>query len=107
MLATGNNVYSALQLTNQHTYIHTYIHIWEKAEKKCTLVEITVPLDNNLQKAPKEETRYINLISKMQWLYRGYIFEVIVVAVGAMGAVPVPLEENLKNYSQKMRTLNH
>ena len=32
----------------------------------------------------------------MQRLYRGYIFEVIVVAVGAMGAVPVPLEGNLK-----------
>ena len=84
------------------------IVIWEKAEKKCTLVEITVPLDNNLQKARKEkETKYINLISKMQRLYRGYIFELIVVEVGAMGAVPVPLEGNLENYSQKMRTLNH
>ena len=40
------------------------IVIWEKAGKKCTLVEITVPLDNNLQKAHKEkETKYINLIS--------------------------------------------
>ena len=75
------------------------IVIWEKAEKKCTLVEITVLLDNNLQKAHKEkETKYINLISKLQRLYRGYIFifEVIVVAVGGMGAVPVPLEGNLK-----------
>ena len=73
------------------------IVIWEKAEKKCTLVEITVPLDNNLQKAHKEkETKYINLISKMQRHYRGYKFEVIVVAVGAMGAVPVPLEGNLR-----------
>ena len=80
--------------------LHTYTH--------CTLVEITVPVDNNLQKAHKEkEMKYINLISKMQRLYRGYIFEVIVVAVGAMGAVPVPLEGNLKNYSQKMRILNH
>ena len=40
----------------------------------------------------EKETKYINLISKMQRLYRGYIFEVIVVAVGAMRAVPVPLE---------------
>ena len=32
----------------------------------------------------------------MQRLYRGCIFEVIVVAVGAMAAVPVPLEGNLK-----------
>ena len=32
----------------------------------------------------------------MQRLYRGYIFEVIVVAVGAKGGVPVPLEGNLK-----------
>ena len=45
------------------------IVIWEKAEKKCTLVEITVPSDNNLQKMHKEkEVKYINLISKMQWL---------------------------------------
>ena len=84
------------------------IVIWEKAEKKCTLVEITVPLDNILQKVHKEkEAKFINLISKMQRLYRGYIFEVIVVAVGAMEAVHVLLEENLENYSQKMRTLNH
>ena len=58
------------------------IVIWEKAEKKCTLVEITVPSDNNLQKAHEEkETKYINLITKMQRLYGGYIFEVIVVVV--------------------------
>ena len=54
------------------------IVIWEKAEKKCTLVEITVPLDNNLQKAHEEkETKYINLISKMQRLYRGYKFKLL------------------------------
>ena len=97
-----------IQMTPKADKNRPDIVIWEKAEKKCTPVEITVPLDNNLQKAHKEkEMKYINLISKMQQLYRGYIFEVIVVAVGAMGAVPVPLEGNLKTYSQKMRTLNH
>ena len=35
------------------------IVIWEKAEKKCTLVEITVPLDNNLQKAHRRRRRNI------------------------------------------------
>ena len=78
------------------------IVIWEKAEKKCTLVEITVPLDSNLQKVHKEkETKYINLVSKMQQLYRSYIFEVIVVVVGGTGAGPVPLEGNLKNIPRK------
>ena len=32
----------------------------------------------------------------MQKLYGGYKFEIIVIAVGAMGAVPVPLEGSLK-----------
>ena len=65
-----------------------------KSQKKCTIVEVTVPLDTNLQKAHREKgtTKYINLISKMQKLYGGYKFEIIVTAVGAMVAVPVPLE---------------
>ena len=56
-----------------------------------------VPLDTNLQKAHREkDTKYINLMSKMQKLYGGDKFEIIVIAVGAMGAVPVPLEGSLK-----------
>ena len=31
------------------------IVVWNKAEKKCTIVEITVPLDTNLHKAYKEK----------------------------------------------------
>ena len=69
----------------------------EQQRKKCTIVEITVPLDTNLHKAYKEkETKYINLLSKMQQLYKGYKFNIAVIGVGTMGAIPKPLENNFR-----------
>ena len=45
------------------------IVVWNKAEKKCTIVKITVPMDTNLHKVYKgKETKYINLLLKMQQL---------------------------------------
>ena len=73
------------------------IIVRNKEEKKCTIVEITVLLDTNLHKAYKEkETKYINLLSKLQQLYKGYKFNIVVIGVGAMGAIPKPLEKNLR-----------
>ena len=82
------------------------IVVWNKTEKKCTIVEITVPLDTNLHKAYKEkETKYINLLSKMQQLYKGYKFNIVVIGIGAMGAIPKPLEKISESCSHKNRVL--
>ena len=60
-------------------------------------MEITVSLDTNLHKAYKEkEKKYIDLLSKMQQLYKGYKFNIVVIGVGAMGAIPKTLEKNLR-----------
>ena len=74
-----------------------------KTETKCTIVKIIVPLDTSLQKAHKEkETKYINLLSKMQQLYKEYKFNIVFIGVGAMGAIPKPLEKNpIKLFPQK------
>ena len=36
------------------------IVIWEESERKCTIVEVMVPLDTNLQKAHREKTHKIH-----------------------------------------------
>ena len=54
------------------------IVVWNKAKNKYSIVEITVSLDTNLHKAYKEkETKHINLLSKMQQLYKEYKFNPI------------------------------
>ena len=57
-----------------HTYIHTYI-IWDIKEKTCKIVEVTCPLDTNIQQAFElKQQKYIQLISQMQLLHPGYKF---------------------------------
>ena len=79
------------------SYIHTYIHTYKKK------IEITVPLDTNLKKAYKDkQEKYIPLITNMQRVHRRYKYETVIITMGAMGAVPQSLEENLKklNFAQ-------
>ena len=60
------------------TYIHTYIHTY-------------------LQKAYKDkQIKYIRLITRLQQLYKNYKYTTIIITVGALGAIPKLLEENLK-----------
>ena len=55
---------------------------WDTNNKCCELIEISVPLDNNVAHAHKlKHERYIELISQMQRLYRGYKYSVIVITV--------------------------
>ena len=73
------------------------IIIWNKETKICQIVEVTVPLDTNLQKAYKEkQIKYIHLITRLQQLYKNYKYTTIIITVGALGAIPKLLEENLK-----------
>ena len=77
--------------------------IWHSDRQLCQVIEITVPLDTNLKKAYKEkQEKYIPLISNMQCVHRRYKYETVIIRMGAMGAVPQSLEENLKklNFAQ-------
>ena len=78
------------------------IVIWNTEQKYCQIVEITVPLDTNLETAYKtKELKYVSLMSNMQQLYRGYKFSIIVITVGVMGAVPKSLEKYLRKLDLK------
>ena len=55
---------------------------WDSKNKLCELIEISVPLDNNMAHTYKlKQEKYIELISQMQRLYRGYKCSVIVITV--------------------------
>ena len=71
--------------------------LWYTEKKLCQTVEITVPLDTNLKIAYKDkELKYITLISNMQCVYSEYRFQMVITTLGAMGAIPKNLEENLE-----------
>ena len=70
-------------------------------------VEVTVPLDTNLQKAYKEkQIKYIHLTTRLQQLYKNYKYTTIIITVRALGGIPKLLEENLKNFMLKTTYLS-
>ena len=71
--------------------------LWDIKNRKCTIIEISVSLDTNLEFAYKsKQEKYVSLVCQLQQLYRRYTYSIIVITVGALGAVPKNLEENLQ-----------
>ena len=71
--------------------------LWDLKNRKCTIIEISIPLDTNLELAYKsKQKKYMSLVCQLQQLYRRYTYSIIVSTVGALGAVPKNLEENLQ-----------
>ena len=71
--------------------------LWDLQNKRCTIIEISVPLDTILEFAYKsKQEKYVSLVCQLQQLYRRYTYSVIVITVGALGAVSKNLEENLQ-----------
>ena len=71
--------------------------LWDLKTRKCTIIEISMPLDTNLELAYKsKQQKYMSLVCQLQQLYRRYTYSIIVITVGALGAVPKNLEENLQ-----------
>ena len=65
-------------------------------DKQCEIIEISVPLDNNMQQAYKlKQGKYIELISQLQRMYKGFKYNVIIITVGCLGAIPANLKQNL------------
>ena len=69
---------------------------WDLKNKQCEIIELPIPLDDNMQQAYKlKQGKYIELISQQQRIYKGYKFNVIIIAVGCLGVIPVNLKQNL------------
>ena len=69
---------------------------WNLKDKQCEIIEISVPLDNNMQQAYKlKQGKYIELISQLQRMYKRFEYNVIMMTVGCLGAIPVNLKQNL------------
>ena len=62
-----------------------------------------------MQQAYKQKQgKYIELISQLQKMYRGYKYSVTTITVGCLGAIPVNLEQNilrLRISKEKVRTV--
>ena len=72
------------------------IIIWDKENKHCKIVDVSVPLDTNVKlREQMKRDYYIELIDQLQRIYLTYKYAVIPVIVGALGTVPKTLKENL------------
>ena len=67
------------------------------SNRKCTIIETSVPLDTNLEFNYKnKQEKYVPLVWQLQQLHWRHRYSVIVITVGVLGAVPKNLEENLQ-----------
>ena len=81
--------------------------IWNNVDMTCKIVEVTCPLDTNLQQAYElKQPKYIQLISQMQILYPKYKFSTVIIVVGGMGAIPKNFHENLRKLNIQEERLN-
>ena len=81
--------------------------IWNNEDMACKIVEVTCPLDTNLQQAYElKQQKYIQLISQMQILYPKYKFSTVSIVVGGMGSIPKNFHENLRKLNIQEERLN-
>ena len=73
------------------------IVLWNKADKKCFIIDISVGLDVNVTKNFRQKLdNYLPLAAELKRLYDGYSFEIIPIAIGATGLVTKSLQLMLK-----------
>ena len=83
------------------------VTIWNNKDMTCKIVEVTCPLDTNLQQAYElKQQKYIQLISQMQILYPKYKFSTVIIVVGGTGAIPKNFHENLRKQNIQEERLN-
>ena len=81
--------------------------IWNNEDMTCKIVEVTCPLDTNLQQAYElKQQKYIQLISQMQILYPKYKFSTVIIVVGGMGSIPKNFHENPRKPNIQEERLN-
>ena len=72
------------------------IIVWRKSEKECQVIDICVPLDQNVKTNEKtKKDRYIPLTVALKRLYPDYSYSVIPIVLGATGLVTKSLVKNL------------
>ena len=72
--------------------------VWRKKIKECVVIDICVPLDQNVKTNEKvKKDRYIALTVSLKRLYPEYSYSVIPVVLGATGLITKSLIKNLCN----------
>ena len=73
------------------------IVIWDNEQHTCRIIDICVPLDENVKTNEKEKSdKYAVLAVALKRLYPNYSYSVTPIALGATGLVTDSLLHNLK-----------
>ena len=76
--------------------------VWKKVEKSCFVIDVCVPLDQNIQQNEKlRQDRYIALTVGLKRIYPEYSFTVVPVVLGATGLITNSLVKNLQTLGFK------
>ena len=76
------------------------IVVWEKDTKTCKIIDICVPLDENvLNQEKKKNDTYVQLAIGLARLYPDYQYKIIPIVLGATGLVTKSLVKNMKELS--------
>ena len=88
----------SIRTTPQVAHNKPDLVLWVPGEKKCTIIDICVPLDENVHKQEKQKRdTYMELKVGLLRLYPDYEFSIIPVVLGATGLVTNSLLLNLQN----------
>ena len=72
--------------------------VWNRSCKTCTIVEIAVPLDANVDETENNKrSKYMPLMINLKRAYPDYLFECVPVVLGATGLVTRSLKDNLRS----------
>ena len=87
-----------IQVTPPIEHCKPDIVVWNIKKKECTIIDICVPLDVNVEREEKtKRDRYLLLASRLQRLYSNYTYEVVPIVLGATGFVPKTLISNIQD----------
>ena len=76
------------------------IVLWDLEKKKCTVIDICVPLDVNVAREEKEKSdKYFLLTSRLQRLYPKFTYHIVPIVVGSTGFIPKSLYGHLQKCS--------
>ena len=83
------------------------IILWDKKQKLCKIIDISAPLDINIEKKYQEKiNNYIHLVSELERTYREYRFEIIPVIIGALGTINNKLTRSLEQLDVEKENIN-
>ena len=70
--------------------------VWKKRKKICYVIDVCVPLDQNIQQNEKlRQDRYVALTVGLKRIYPEYTYTIVPIVLGATGLVTNSLVKNL------------